>query len=507
MNYCFNPKYVDNRYRPGHVIQVPCGHCEGCLSHRADSWKQRIQVELSQHRYNFFVTLTYSNDFVPVFHPSTDNDSWKMTDLQRENLYSFLSKHDDSIADYYLVLKYDDIQRFIKRLRKYIYECTSIKSWQKCLRYFVCGEYGPTTKRPHYHAIFFLDSPELCEEVDGQSLFSDFVRKAWQVPSEIEPSQRIDIGSIKIERVTGSAAQYVAGYVTSFANLSPLLQQSPFKPFCQASRCPPIGSFRFDASQAKKVFIDGNSFIPNEYGDADKKNVDLFLFRSLADRLFPKCYGFSRLPFQDRLFSYGIARFPFRGCSFAEFIEYVISRKDSFFSRALAKIYFDIYDDSDDDINLFFDGLKLAGSPVNRRVLAAFRMSASVLTNCSIFDISLNEYVVKISDYYNKKDYQGLVAQLSQEQELSSVYDSRFLLGFVDKSLYVNDGRFVDADYRMIIESFGYSDFDDVINFDWFQLPHVKHHYDRIKSYVQRGKSFKAVKDYVLHGNLSNLNK
>lgn len=498
MQYCFSPKYV---CKPGtnKVISVPCGHCAGCLNHRAQEWQNRIEVELSQHRYNFFVTLTYDNDNVPVFHPDSDVYDWYMTDFQRSNLLEYLQKKEE-ISDYYLVLKYVDIQNFIKRLRNYVCSSKIGRSWTKMLRYFCCGEYGPTTKRPHYHLLFFLDDEWLCEERDGKSLFAEYVRKAWQNYDSVS-SERTDKGRIDVQRVFGSAGRYVSGYVTSFANLPSLLRQAPFHPFCVASKSPSLGSFRFDASQAEEVFRDGKDYLYNGDGSADKKNVDLYLWKSLKDTLFPKCYGFSNLSFEDRFVLYGIGRFPYRGSSFFEFKQYVFERKDTYFVQKLAEIF-----DDEKCIESFLHGLDGDDSPIQRRVLRQWRQSCSILTNCSIFNISLGEYAVKIADYYCNHDYRNLVSQLRKEEELSSSYDSRYLLGFVDKSLYRNDGKFTFEDYQLLMESFGFSDGDDPIHFDWFSLPEVKSFYDKIQYQVDVGKSYKAMSDYVLHGDLSNLN-
>jgi hypothetical protein len=42
-----------------------------------------------------------------------------------------------------------DLQKFFKRLRR------DLEKEDRKIRYFACGEYGPETERPHYHAIVF----------------------------------------------------------------------------------------------------------------------------------------------------------------------------------------------------------------------------------------------------------------------------------------------------------------------------------------------------------------
>nr|WAE43613.1 MAG: replication initiator protein [Microviridae sp.] len=98
----------------GGVMSVPCGRCMPCRVNRTQEWSVRILHESKLHDFNIFVTLTYSDEFLP------ENGS----------------------------LCKSDLQLFFKRLRKY-----------KSFRYYACGEYGENYFRPHYHIIFFGISP------------------------------------------------------------------------------------------------------------------------------------------------------------------------------------------------------------------------------------------------------------------------------------------------------------------------------------------------------------
>lgn len=78
-----------------------------------------------------FVTLTYSNSSVPFF----EVDGKK-----------------------YLTVWKQDIKDWIKRFRTNYERLTG----KNGIRYFLCSEYGPKTRRPHYHVIFFgLDKNDL----------------------------------------------------------------------------------------------------------------------------------------------------------------------------------------------------------------------------------------------------------------------------------------------------------------------------------------------------------
>lgn len=94
-------------------VLCPCGKCAGCVRTYRQVWVTRAILESYCHdqRTNYFITLTYSDEYRP--------------------------------ADGCLQKR--DFQLFIKRLRK---RCGS-------LRYFGVGEYGKKSFRPHYHAIIY----------------------------------------------------------------------------------------------------------------------------------------------------------------------------------------------------------------------------------------------------------------------------------------------------------------------------------------------------------------
>lgn len=89
-------------------VELPCGKCVGCVQDKAQGWAIRCVHESMFHVQNCFITLTYRD-------PPPEK----------------LSK--------------EHVQDFIRSMRD-----AGIK-----LRYFVCGEYGEKTRRPHYHMIVF----------------------------------------------------------------------------------------------------------------------------------------------------------------------------------------------------------------------------------------------------------------------------------------------------------------------------------------------------------------
>lgn len=102
-------------------ILVPCSKCVSCIEAKRSHWTIRLKEELKVSTSALFLTLTYNDENIVV----NDNDQG--------------------------VLLKRDIQLFLKRLRrKFDYAKKKYK-----IRYFVIGEYGTQTQRPHYHMILF----------------------------------------------------------------------------------------------------------------------------------------------------------------------------------------------------------------------------------------------------------------------------------------------------------------------------------------------------------------
>lgn len=112
-------------------------------------------------------------------------------------------------------LNYVDVQNYIKRLRKYLYQ--SLGSYET-LHFYAVGEYGPVHFRPHYHILLFTNSKEVSEVL---RLCHD---KSWK------------LGRSDFQIARGGASSYVASYVNSLSS-APLLYRScrAFRPRQRAS--------------------------------------------------------------------------------------------------------------------------------------------------------------------------------------------------------------------------------------------------------------------------------
>lgn len=139
--------------------------------------------------------------------------------LHDDNLFVTLTYADKNLAlnsDLEPILCKRHIQTFIKRLRK------ALEPFKIKFRYYLCGEYGPQTERPHYHAIFFGLSP----------MFNQLIANCWQR------------GGIYCGTVTNDSIQYVAGYTTKKFNLKDLGDRT--KEFSLMSLRPAIGAPAID---------------------------------------------------------------------------------------------------------------------------------------------------------------------------------------------------------------------------------------------------------------------
>lgn len=146
------------------LAAVPCGQCIGCRLERSRQWAVRMMHEASLYDENCFITLTYSDEHLPVA-GSLDRRAFPL---------------------------------FMKRLRKRFSDVR--------IRFFHCGEYGGATGRPHYHACLFgFDFPDKAPWAHRKG-FPVFRSEALE---QLWPFGQSEIGSVTFE-----SAAYVARYIT-----------------------------------------------------------------------------------------------------------------------------------------------------------------------------------------------------------------------------------------------------------------------------------------------------
>lgn len=66
VDHCQYRSFITNKYN-GKRIAVDCGQCEYCIRKRAQKASMRVKTAGSAFKYCYFVTLTYSNENIPLF--------------------------------------------------------------------------------------------------------------------------------------------------------------------------------------------------------------------------------------------------------------------------------------------------------------------------------------------------------------------------------------------------------------------------------------------------------
>lgn len=161
------------------LAAYPCGQCQPCRINRRRLWTHRLLLEQAKHEASSFITLTYDKANLPVGG-------------------TLVPKH---------------TQLWLKRLRERLRPIP--------VRFFLVGEYGDETWRPHYHAALFGLGPHGSQEV----------QETW------------NMGFTSVGLLTAQSAAYVAGYVTKkmTSHQDPRLQ-GRHPEFCRMSLKPGIGA-------------------------------------------------------------------------------------------------------------------------------------------------------------------------------------------------------------------------------------------------------------------------
>nr|DAO25801.1 MAG TPA: Replication associated protein [Microviridae sp.] len=151
---------------------------------------------------NWFLSMDAIRSF--IVKTKTDSpygENGELSDRYGDNLIPFLN--------------YVDVQNYIKRLRKHLFQ--KLGSYET-LHFYAVGEYGPVHFRPHYHLLLFTNSDEVSE------VLRYCHDKSWK------------LGRSDFQRSAGGAGSYVASYVNSLCS-APSLYRScrSFRPKSRAS--------------------------------------------------------------------------------------------------------------------------------------------------------------------------------------------------------------------------------------------------------------------------------
>lgn len=174
MMFCKSP--ISFRNGPTAGLPFACGQCLPCRINKRRVWTARMMLEASTAEASSFLTLTYADLPGEWYHPDTGR-VWDAGSLNPAHWNAF-----------------------IKRFRR-VYGP---------VRFYMCGEYGDKTSRPHYHAALF--GYPACAGPGAQTINGKFVPCVCRNCSTI--SKCWGRGHIYLGTLTQDSAQYVCGYVT-----------------------------------------------------------------------------------------------------------------------------------------------------------------------------------------------------------------------------------------------------------------------------------------------------
>lgn len=177
-------------------MYVGCGRCAVCRQKRSNEWYVRLTQEQKCSHSSLFFTLTYNDEHLPYkeidcitdgcgryFEPGTKYFVGSRSNFTRVKL---------QVPSF----EPNDIKKLLKLIR---YELNGTRE----IKYFIVGEYCPTSYRPHYHGVIF-----------------NFPRKYWYMLYKYWAASK---GYIKVSTVcTDNHIRYVSKYCTEITTLPPL---------------------------------------------------------------------------------------------------------------------------------------------------------------------------------------------------------------------------------------------------------------------------------------------
>lgn len=231
------------------TLELPCNRCYGCRAERARQWAVRCVHESKMHKENCFITLTYNRENIPKG-------------------YS---------------LKYRDFQLFMKRLRK--------KFRGKKISFYMCGEYGETFTRPHYHACLFgIDMPDkkpVRQLDDKNKLYeSEILNQLWgkgyATLGLVSFESAAYIARYIMKKITGDLAKSHYTYIDEHGVIH---ERTP--EFNRMSLKPAIGKrwyekFHKDVYPSDQIVFNGIPSRPPKYYDQQLKKHNEELHEEIA---------------------------------------------------------------------------------------------------------------------------------------------------------------------------------------------------------------------------------
>uniref|UniRef100_A0AAU8B3U2 Replication initiator protein n=2 Tax=Dulem virus 227 TaxID=3145704 RepID=A0AAU8B3U2_9VIRU len=422
MNYpylqCLKPAKIYNQYTHEHQL-VLCGKCVACMNKRASRNKRLCELEeMGSYKYSYFITLTYKPECLPMYElvPASVENLYGVIDRNPRSETKgqfitdntiYISKHEFYVLNKYVqsgkeplpknhfgYLYYRDVQLFNKLLRKRI-----LQEYGEQIRYFVVGEYGPKSFRPHWHILYFTKSPlpaAFCER---------YLLPLWKN------------GGVDADRTKGGAANYAASYINSAFALPSVYKTLKISPAARHSI-----KLGYEIIQKQTL-----SKIAQSVSDATTRKLDTSTNLSVSgvvkrfpfditykSSIYPKPFRFESVKSDKSLLCYLRAYTHYSEC-FRDFAPTSVKQLTT-----LLYDYFRYGNLTNYDLALY---ALLDFSPKDSLVdfdeKVFFRLYRFMLYS-KLFVSRLRDdpnYLDKLLSFYDKTDYTNLVSQYETQQE------------------------------------------------------------------------------------------
>lgn len=176
---------------------IPCKKCYACRLNYSAEWATRITCECKNSEHNYFITLTYDDNHLPIANNIILGDKiWENT---------------GAISWFEGTLWEEHWEKFKKDLRNHLQN----HKHHTGMQYYMCGEYGENTHRPHYHAILMNCPLDVNQFYDFH--IDERYKMHWKTPEleKLWPNGMIDVAEVE-----WSCIAYVARYCTKKLDFS-----------------------------------------------------------------------------------------------------------------------------------------------------------------------------------------------------------------------------------------------------------------------------------------------
>jgi len=187
------PKYVGGQWQ--YAFPADCGKCIVCLQKRKRQWSYRLMEEKNVSFSSYFVTLTYTNEFVPY-----GDNGYCANSNDHKEFIKWLKYYENPIR------LSERKEMSMEEYRRSLYHVHEIGD----LRYFGIIEYGDLGDRPHWHYLLFnvVDIDNISRAWSTQLCSSP---RGYHKAAEYTPG--VSKGRVDIDECNVNTVDYVLKYM------------------------------------------------------------------------------------------------------------------------------------------------------------------------------------------------------------------------------------------------------------------------------------------------------